>query len=231
MGRRLSIGLRKSGLPLIALVVALAGCGGGHEPEFSTRIDNPYWPMKPGARWIYTEREGGDVNRVVVEVTDRTKRVASGLTARVVHDVVSRKGEIVEDTLDWYAQRKDGSVWYLGENTKEYENGKVSSTEGSWEDGVDGAKRGLMVPAEPKVGMTYRQEYYPGHAEDKGKVLSLKASASVPAGRYTRMLKTKDFTPLEPPAAEFKYYARGVGPVLSESVAGKGREELVRYSR
>lgn len=231
MGRRLSIGLRKSGLPLIALVVAFAGCGGGHKPEFSTRIDNPYWPMKPGARWVYTEREGGDVNRVVVEVTDRTKRVASGLTARVVHDVVSRKGEVVEDTLDWYAQRKDGSVWYLGEDTKEYENGKVSSTEGSWEDGVDGAKRGLMVPAKPKVGMTYRQEYYAGHAEDKGSILSLNASASVPAGRYTHVLKTKDFTPLEPPAAEFKYYARGVGPVLSESVAGKGREELVRYSR
>lgn len=231
MGRRLSIGLRKSGLPLIAVVVALAGCGGGNEPEFSTRIDNPYWPMTPGARWIYTEHEGGDVNRVVVEVTDRTKRVASGLTARVVHDVVSRNGEVVEDTLDWYAQRRDGSVWYLGENTKEYENGKVSSTEGSWEDGVDGAERGLMVPAKPKVGMTYRQEYYAGHAEDKGKVLSLNASASVPAGHYAHVLKTKDFTPLEPTAAEFKYYARGVGPVLSESVAGKGREELVRYKR
>lgn len=215
---------------LIAIVVGLAGCG-GHQQEFSTKIDNPYWPMEPGARWVYSESEGHGVNRVVVEVTDRTKVVASGVKARVVHDVVSRDGEVVEDTYDWYAQRKDGSIWYLGEDTKEYENGQVSSTEGSWEDGVDGAKRGLMVPAKPKVGMTYRQEYYAGHAEDKGKILSLDASASVRAGRYAHVLKTRDFTPLEPSAAEFKYYARGTGPVLSESVSGGGREELVSYRR
>jgi hypothetical protein len=108
--------------------------------DFTIRIDNPYWPMKPGSRWVYRERDSeGNEQRVVVTVTRETKRIM-GIEARVVHDVVTENGRLKEDTYDWYAQDERGNVWYLGEDTKEYENGKVSSTEGSWEAGVDGAQ-------------------------------------------------------------------------------------------
>jgi hypothetical protein len=200
--------------------------------EFTTQIDNPYWPMKPGTRWVFRERDAdGTLMRVEVEVTDRTKQV-DGIEAVVVHDVVTEDGELVEDTFDWYAQDAEGNVWYLGEDTKEFADGKVTSTEGSWEAGVDGAQAGIVVPAEPRVGMTYRQEYYEGEAEDSAEVLSLDARAVVPFGAFGGVLKTKDYTPLEPGLLEHKYYARGVGPVLAVAVSnGGGREELVSFTR
>ena len=122
--------------------------------------------MRAGSRWIYRETDGrGKSQRVEVTVTSRTKQIA-GIRARVIHDVASERGRLVEDTYDWVAQDGEGNVWYLGEDTKEYENGKVSSTKGSWQAGVDGAQAGVIVPAKPRVGMTYRQEYYAGEAED-----------------------------------------------------------------
>src|SRR5918996_1071019 len=101
--------------------------------EFTTEITNPYWPMKPGSRWVYRETDKDEVLKVVVRVTDQTKRIANGLVARVVHDVVTQDGEPVEVTDDWYAQDSEGNVWYLGEDTAEYENGKMVSREGSFE--------------------------------------------------------------------------------------------------
>jgi hypothetical protein len=238
----------------IALVAALslAGCagdddgtttaasplpqGGAHvqlDPaDFSATIDNRWWPMAPGSRWVYREHEGGSSQRVEVTVTDKTKRVAAGVTARVVHDVVSENGEVKEDTFDWYAQDSAGNVWYMGEDTKEYENGKVSSTEGSWEAGVDGAQAGVIMPAHPKPGMAYRQEYYKGHAEDAALVLSVDERAKVPFGRFNGLVMTKDYTPLEPNAAEYKFYAAGVGPVLTTSATGgSSREELISFKQ
>jgi hypothetical protein len=243
-------------LPLIAvllLAAVAAACGGdtkssketpastlpqGSEPveldpaDFKTTIDNPYWPMAPGSRWVYREVdvEGGR-KRVEVTVTKETKMIM-GIEARVVHDVVTEDGDIVEDTFDWYAQDANGNLWYLGEDTKEYENGKVKSTEGSWQAGVDGALAGIVLPAAPKVGMTYRQEYYAGEAEDKGEILSLNEKATVPFASFEHVLLTKDSTPLEPNVLEHKFYARGVGPVLAVTVSGgSGREELVRFVR
>jgi hypothetical protein len=108
---------------------------------------------------VYRETSiDGTVQRVVVKVTHRTKRIANGITARVVRDTVTEKGQLVEDTFDWYAQDRRGNVWYLGESTKEYENGKVVSTRGSWEAGVDGARAGIAMPARPRPGLQYRQE-------------------------------------------------------------------------
>ena len=195
--------------------------------NFVERIDNTYWPMAPGSTWLYRE---GD-QRVEVDVTERTKEIL-GIRATVVHDVVTEAGDLVEDTFDWYAQDEDGNLWYLGEDTKEYENGKVKSTEGSWEAGVDGAEAGVVVPAEPEVGMTYRQEYYEGEAEDAAEILSLDERVGVPFGEFDHVLMTKDFTPLEPDLVEHKFYARGVGPVLALTVSGGSeREELVRFER
>ncbi|HET6748137.1 MAG TPA: hypothetical protein VFL71_02660, partial [Actinomycetes bacterium] len=133
---------------------------------------------------------------------------------------------------DWYAQDDKGNIWYLGEDTKEYENGKVSSTEGSWEAGVDGAQPGILLPASPQPGLSYRQEYYKGEAEDAAQVLSVDKQAKVPFGAFKDVLQTKDFTPLQPEILEHKYYAQGVGPVLVIGVkGGASREELVRFER
>jgi hypothetical protein len=194
--------------------------------DFSTEIDNPYWPMTPGSRWVYREGKA----RVVVTVTDRTKEIANGVTARVVHDVVSEGGDPVEVTDDWYAQDSEGNIWYLGEDTAEYENGKVASREGSFEAGVDGAQAGIIMPADPQVGQSYRQEYYKGEAEDSGKILAHDASAKVPFGSFEGCVETEDLNPLaKPRQIEHKFYAEGVGPVLTIDVANGDREELLSY--
>ena len=215
-----------------------AGLPQGSEPvdldpaDFGVDIDNPYWPMQPGTRWVYRESDGeGGVQRVVVTVTGKTKRIANGVEARVLRDVVSRNGEPVEVTDDWYAQDSEGNVWYLGERTAEYEGGKVVSRAGSWEAGVDGAQPGIVIPADPQPGLAYRQEYYAGEAEDKAKVLSVDEQAEVPFGHFADMVLTKDVVPLEPRVLEYKLYARGVGPVLVLDVSGAaGREELVSFT-
>ena len=201
--------------------------------DFTTKIDNPYWPMRVGSRWVYRETGSeGTRQRVVVTVTDRTKLIANGVTARVVRDVVTERGEPVEITDDWYAQDRAGNIWYLGEATTDYENGRPVSTEGSFEAGVDGAQAGVIMPARPRPGMRFRQEYYRGHAEDKASIVSLREQAEVPAGHYRRVLMTRDVNPLEPKVLEFKFYARGVGPVLAVSVSGgSDREELIRFKR
>jgi hypothetical protein len=202
-----------------------------HPADFTTEIDNPYWPMVPGSHWVYRESENGEVQRVDVTVTQRTKRIA-GIEARVVHDLVTHDGEKIEDTFDWYAQDADGNLWYLGEDTKEYENGKVATTEGSWEAGVDGAEAGIVVPAQPKQGQTYREEYYAGHAEDGAEVLGVNGKAQVPFGRFDNALMTRNFSTIEPNVLELKLYARGVGPVMELLVSGgSGRTELLSYTK
>lgn len=201
--------------------------------DFTTEIDHPYWPMKPGTRWTYREREeGGAVKEVVIVVTGQTKRIANGITARVVRDTVRVDGGIIEDTFDWYAQDGRGNLWYLGEDTAEFEQGKITTRGGSFEAGVDGALPGIMLPADPAPGMRYRQEYYKGQAEDNGEVLSTSELAEVPAGRYRGALLTRDTITIEPDVAEYKLYALGVGPVLIVKVSGgSGREELVKVDR
>jgi hypothetical protein len=198
--------------------------------DFATEIDNPYWPMAPGSTWVYAETEAtGERLRVEVTVTDQTK-VVMGIEARVIHDVVTQSGQLVEDTYDWYAQDRSGSIWYLGEDTREYENGEVVSTEGSWEAGVDGAQAGIVMPAEPRAGLSYRQEYYAGQAEDAATILSTEEWVEVPLGSFRDVVLTKDFTPLHPEILEYKLYAEGIGPVLVLGVSGgSAREELVRF--
>jgi hypothetical protein len=210
-------------LTLAATLLALAS------GPFTTHIDNPYLPMKPGTRQVFRETDAqGHRTRDVVRVTHRTKRVAAGIVARVVHDTATQHGQVVEDTFDYYAQDAKGNVWYLGEDTTEFENGKPVSKEGSWEAGVDGAKAGIVMLAHPRVGHRYKQEDYPGHAEDRAKILSRGEQVEVPAGHYRHVLMTKEFNPLEPRVNEYKFYARGVGVVLALGVSGDiDREELL----
>jgi hypothetical protein len=198
--------------------------------DFGGPIDNQYWPMTVGSRWVYRESDPrGDAVKVLVTVTDHTREII-GITATVVHDKVTDHGDLIENTFDWYAQDNCDNVWYLGENTKEYENGHVVSTAGSWEAGVDGALPGVVVPGNPQVGLSYRQEYYAGEAEDAAEILSLDERAQVPAGSFRNVLLTKDFTPLHRRILEYKLYAPGVGPVLVLGVSGGAdREALLRY--
>jgi hypothetical protein len=198
--------------------------------NFSTSIDSPYWPMDPGMRWTYSETDQeGAKQKVVVTVSDRTKKISNGVTARVVRDTVTADGAIIEDTFDWYAQDRAGNIWYLGENTAEFENGKLATREGSFEAGVDGAQPGIIVPADPKDGMKYRQEYYKGKAEDNGEVLSTDEMVQAPFGQFDNALLTKDTAAIEPNVLEYKLYARGIGPVLTLGVSGGpgSREELL----
>jgi len=202
--------------------------------DFTTNIDNPYWPMKPGSKWVYRESDTeGTKEKVVVEVTDKTKRIANGVEARVIRDTVSENGVPVEITDDWYAQDKAGNIWYLGEYVSNYKNGKVTDHGGSFEAGVKGAEAGVAMPANPKPGMSYRQEYFKGEAEDRGAVITVgEEQVEVPFGFYDKdVLMTRDLVPTEPKVQELKFYAPGVGPLLSVHTDGVGgRAELVSYT-
>ena len=232
--------------PLLALVPMIAALAGGPSPpalpqgsesvkldprDFTTRIDNRYWPITPGSRWIYRENgENGRTQRVTVTVTNRTRKVAAGVRARVVHDVVTQGGRVVERTSDWYAQDRAGNVWYLGEDTTEFAEGGGASREGSWEAGATGPRPGSSCPPIPVAGLRYRQEYYAGHAEDRAEVAGLHGRARVPYGRFEDVLVTRDSNPLSTGPAEHKYYAVGIGLVLGVS-GGGSREALVSFHK
>jgi hypothetical protein len=202
--------------------------------DFTTKIDNPYWPMSPGSKWVYRETDTtGTREKAVVEVTHEIKKIANGVDARVIRDTVSENGTPVEITDDWYAQDPAGNIWYLGEYVTNYENGKVVDHAGSFEAGVDGALPGIALPANPEPGMAYRQEYYKGHAEDRGGVITVgEEQVQVPFGHFdTDVLMTRDLVPTEPKVQELKFYAPGVGPLLSVHTDGAGgRAELVSYT-
>ncbi|WP_406660453.1 hypothetical protein V7O66_11460 [Methanolobus sp. ZRKC3] len=195
------------------------------DPEdFVGVIDNPYFPLAVGTTFIYEGVSDGEDVRVELYVTDQTKEIM-GVTTTVIREREWEDGELVEDTFDWYAQDEDGNVWYFGEDTKEYEDGEVVSTAGSWEGGVDGAEPGILVKGDPQVGDIYQQEYYEGEAEDMAEVLSLTESVTVGYGSFDNCLQTREWTPLEPAAEENKYYAMDVGLLLE--VATKGGESRV----
>ena len=211
------------------------GDGGDYRPELdpatvADRIDNPYLPLLPGARWVYEGTSSDGDERIEVTVLDETRRVM-GIDAVVVRDTVSADGALVEDTYDWYAQDADGNVWYLGEATAEYEDGEVVSTEGSWEAGVGGALPGIVMPARPTPGDAYRQEYDRGDAEDVAEVASAGRSATVAGRRYTDVVVIREWNPFEPEVVEDKSYAPGVGTILEvQTAGGDDRVELVEHT-
>lgn len=189
-------------------------------PSFVAKVDNPWFPLAPGARWVYTGVKDGERARDVVVVTRDTK-VVLGVRCVVVHDELYLSGVLHERTDDWYAQDAEGNVWYFGEDTVELdEAGKVVSREGSWQAGVHGAQQGIYLPGNPAVGDTGLQEYLKGHAEDHFKVLSLTASIRVPAASSKAALLTEEWTPLEPDVRDHKYYVSGIGEVKEQSVMG-----------
>lgn len=197
------------------------------EPSaFSTTIDNPYFPLVPGTRLISEAVTPDGLQRTTTEVTRDTKTIM-GVDAVVVHDFVTLDGKPYEDTFDWYAQDRDGNVWYFGEATKEFGDDGTVDTKGSFEAGVDGAQPGIIMPGRPQVGDQYRQEYAKGVAEDTGEVLSLTGSETTPlTGPVKDLLVSKDLNLLDPGGpVENKYYARGVGLVLTLHVTGPAERD------
>lgn len=196
--------------------------------ETTNITGNAYFPMIPGTTLHY---EGEDEDGAMVEVTDYfttdTKDIM-GVTCIVVENKEWIDGELIEETEDWYAQDLDGNVWYFGEYSQEIENGVVVSTAGSWEAGVDGALPGIIMFANPYIGIWYRQEYYEDEAEDVAQILSISESVIVPYGSYTDCLLTAEWNLLEPDVIEHKYYAAGIGMIRAVAVEGEtGYENLV----
>jgi hypothetical protein len=175
--------------------------------------------LKPGTTFVYEGKTEGVPARKVVAVTHDTKNIM-GVDCVVIKDTVTKNGKLEEQIYDWYAQDKKGNVWYFGEDSKDYKNGKVTTTKGSWEAGKDGAKPGIIMQAHPKVGQSYRQEYYKGKAEDFAQVTDLNGSTHVPYGSFDHMVVTKEWTPLDRGVVENKYYAAGIGFVKDIAVKG-----------
>ena len=201
-----------------------AAASGPYQPaidpaNFTHVVNNPYFPLKPGTTTTFIEKEGRETRENKVTVTHETKMIM-GVKCVVVHDTVTLDGKPVEDTLDWYAQDKQGAVWYFGEATREFKAGGRVSTEGSWEGGVKGAQPGIMMPAKPAPGEPYRQEYSANSAEDMGQVVAVGETITVPFGTYKNCVKTKDWSMLES-GSEFKWFAPGIGFISSKSTKGE----------
>jgi hypothetical protein len=231
----------KSLITLVLVTVGLVSLTGFAEDEvyspeinpanFAAVIDNPFFPLTPGTTLIYEGQTDEGLEHIEDAVLSETKQVM-GVNCVVLKNTATIDGELVEETYDWYAQDKEGNVWYFGESVKNYEKGVVVNTDGSWEAGVDGALPGIIMQANPQVGDVYRQEYYQGEAEDMAEVLSVSEAVTVPYGSYSDLLVTKDTTPLEPDLVEHKYYAKGMGLVLEDNISGgSGKIELIEIRR
>jgi hypothetical protein len=240
-------------LLLLILVIQLTACKKELKPEstdfknlaaveksscpinasnFGSNITNPYFPLVPGTVFHYLNRtiDGTDTSYRQIEVTvsENTKLIA-GVQCREVHDVVTEGGELTEDTYDWYAQDNSGNVWYFGEHTKSMKDKNGSTTEGSWKAGEQNACPGIIMWADPQshIGETYYQEFLIGIAEDQAQVINTNSMVTVPYGNFSKCVKTKEFTNLEPGVIENKYYAKNVGLLKTEMVAGGNELEVL----
>jgi hypothetical protein len=207
---------------LVVLGAATAYARGAHArvqtKEFNARVDNRWLPLTPGSIYVYSGVKDGKQARDVVRVTHQTKTIA-GAPCVAVRDRLYLDGRLAERTTDWYTQDRSGNVWYFGEQTAELDKkGRTTSTEGSWQAGVNGAKPGIFMPAEPRVGKSYRQEFYKGHAEDHFRIIGIFGSVTPPPSKNA--LLTKEWTPLEPDVLDHKLYVRGIGTVVERSVRG-----------
>jgi hypothetical protein len=205
---------------------SLAPVHGAYNPsidpaDFVATVDNRYLPFTPGTALHYEGvAEDGKTPQTDDEVVTHQKKRILGVNATIVRDVVSERGKPIERTFDWYAQDKQGNVWYMGEDAREFHHGKFVKAPDSWQGGVNGAQPGIIMPGNPQPGDAYRQEYYPGHALDQARVVGAKGTINVPAGAYKRPLVTVETSALEPGAAEQKFNAPGVGVVKEQVVRG-----------
>jgi hypothetical protein len=205
--------------------------GGPYDPaidpkKFVSGVKNPLFPQVPGTNRTYVKHTAKGTEVVKIEVTKDIQEIL-GVKCVVVRDTVTLNGELVEDTLDRFAQDVAGNVWYFGELAKNYVDGELDNLDGSWKAGEDGAKPGIVMRASPLVGKTDRQEFLLAEAEDAVTVLALNVSVNLQSGHFKGCLQTEEFTPLEPGAKEHKFFAPGVGLVLSIDLETGEQMELV----
>jgi hypothetical protein len=228
-------------LLFLIATLTLASCGGRtlskavdhivflNPADFVAVVDNPFFPLVPGTVYRFAAASEGETQEVAI--LPEKKRIL-GIDATIVHDRVWKGNKLKEETFDWYAQDKQGNVWYLGEDTRAHLPLGITWRAGSWEAGKNGAQAGIIMKAAPVVGEEYRQEYYAGKAEDMGKVLSLDEVVTVPYGSFQGCWKTEDWTPLEKSDVEHKYYCRGIGLVLEMNAKKPSeRNELTALKR
>ena len=216
-----------------AVTVSLAAPGLATMPpasDFRAHVTNEWFPLVTGTRYVYAGVKDGQPSRDIVAVRRATKTIAR-VPCVVVSDRLFIRGRLRERTTDWYSQDTHGNVWYFGEDTAELdEHGRVTSTEGTWQAGVDGARAGIYMPGHPRVGMSGLQEYYKGHAEDSFVVIGL--FETVTGAVSADALLTRETTPLEPGVVDHKLYVRGIGTVVEQTVkGGDERNELVSVTR
>jgi hypothetical protein len=179
---------------------------------------NPFFILEPGYTLTYQEKGEGEKAQLVITVLNETKMI-DGVETRIVEERETSGGELAEVSLNYFAiSKRTNSVYYFGEDSKEYKNGKVISQGGSWESGVKGATYGLMMPGTVLLGGKFYQEIAPGEAMDRAEIISCSEKIEVPAGTYQNCLKTKETTPLEPKTKESKYYAPGVGLIKDKDM-------------
>jgi hypothetical protein len=232
--------MRRTALLALLAVALAAGCGSGGggstttaaRGRFSASVTNPWFPLRPGSVYRYRGVKDGEPSREVMTVTHRTRTI-DGARCVVVSDLLYIRAKLEERTHDYYTQDAKGNVWYFGEDTAELdEHGNVKDTSGSWLTGKDGARPGIFMYARPRVGQAARQEYLQGEAEDHFRVVARGVTARVPFKGFRDALLTKEWTPLEPGVVDHKYYARGIGTVLEQTVkGGDERNELVSFQR
>jgi hypothetical protein len=209
---------------------AEAGASGqsklGLDPSrFSAKVDHPLMPLASVRFKLLEGREGSTELRVRERVLERTRKVA-GVPVAIVDVKEYENGELVEHTLDYFSQRRDGSVFYMGEHVDDYKDGKIVGHGGQWLAGKNGAKPGLFMPAKPRVGQRFEQERAPGVAEDRSRVVALGRNLTTPAGSFEDCIKTRDFAPLDN-QTEFKFYCPGPG--LAREQARRTKVDVVRY--
>jgi hypothetical protein len=235
-------------LVALLLLATVAGCGRDRGPgtvgrgatyrpvinpsKFSAVVDNPWFPLRPGSRYVYIGTKDGKQARDVYAVV-RKVTVIEGVPCIEVDDRLYLDGTLEEKTTDYYTQDADGNVWYFGEATAELdERGHVTTTEGSWRAGEKGARPGLFMEASPVVGHAYRQEYDPGNAEDQFEIVDLDTRVTVPYRTFPHALLTKETTRLEPDVVDHKYYVKGIGEVAELTVKGPTEtSKLVSWTR
>ena len=200
--------------------------------NFVAQVDNPWYPLTPGTRYIYVGVKDGQPSRDVLTVTHQVRTI-DGVPSVVVQDRLYLRGRLGERTTEWYTQDRQGNVWYFGEDTAELNrSGHVTDTNGTWRAGVRGARPGIFMFAHPRVGQSAQQEFYEGQAEDRFQVLSLHAAVTVPYATSRVAMLTKEWTPLEPGVLDHKLYVRGIGTVLEQTVKGAvERAALISVTR
>ena len=204
-----------------------SSAGTGIDPsDFVLPVDNPYFPLEPGTTYRF---EGIKEGRRAVDVfyVSSDTRTILGVANTVVVDKLYVDGRLEEIAHDWYTQDRQGNVWYFGETIKEFDRqGNQIPAKGAWQAGVDGARPGIVMPAQPKVGDVFRPEYYQGTAEDRYRVLDLSAEVTVSYGSFSHVLVMSEQTRLEPGVLGLKFHALGIGQI-KESVP-EGPHETLR---